>query len=327
VGDKKRGMKNSTLAARSPVILAGLAALPSPAFAELPQPVRAMVEAAIASGDKAKVDAVIAVARQTNPDDTAELDSLQAGFTAKQQRLAQAQAAEKERKIRSAGVLGNWTGRGQIGVSRSTGNTDNLALSLALDLDRKGIDWQHHNKATADFQRSNGLTTGERYFASYEPRYNLSKRAFVFGIGQFERNPFQGFDGRYAVSGGVGYRLLDGKGLELSIKAGPAWRRTDFVYGGSESSIAALAGFDFDWAITDRLKFTQDTNMVANTGGAATLIVDANNTTLNLVTALEAKVSHRLSARLSYTIDYDSNPPAGATSTDTFSNVTLVYGF
>jgi putative salt-induced outer membrane protein len=30
---------------------------------------------------------------------------------------------------------------------------------------------------------------------------------------------------------------------------------------------------------------------------------------------------------LSYTIDYDSNPPPGAVSTDTLSRFTLVYDF
>lgn len=308
-------------------LVVGLAALSSPAFAELPAPVRAMVDAAIASGDKAKVDAVIAVAKQTNPDDIDELNSLQAGFKGKQQRLAAKKAAEKERRIRSAGVFDNWSGKGQIGASRSTGNTSNLNLSVALDLERKGIDWQHHFKFTADFQRSDGQTTGERYFASYEPRYNLSKRAFAFGITQFERNPFQGFSARYAVSGGIGYRVFDGKDLQLSVKAGPAWRHTAFVDGGGDSSLAALAGLDFNWAITDRLKFTQDANMLANAGGAATVIIGGDTTSAKFVTGLEAKVSDKLSTRLSYTVDYDSNPPDGAVSTDTLSRVTLVYGF
>ena len=46
-----------------------------------------------------------------------------------------------------------------------------------------------------------------------------------------------------------------------------------------------------------------------------------------LTTGLEAKVSDGLSTRLSYTVDYDSNPPTGAVSTDTQSRFTLVYGF
>ena len=46
------------------------------AQAALPEPVRAMIEAAIATGDKVKVATVIEIAKQTNPDDTAEIDAL-----------------------------------------------------------------------------------------------------------------------------------------------------------------------------------------------------------------------------------------------------------
>lgn len=305
----------------------GFGALASPASAELPQPVRAMVEAAIATGDPGKVDTVIAIARQTNPDGVAELDAMKASFDDAQRERAASQAAEREHRIRTAGLLGNWSGRGEVGASRSTGNTSNVGLALGLRLERKGIDWQHLITASADFQRSNGRTTSEKYVASWEPRYNLGKRAFAFAISQFERNPFQGYDGRYSVSGGIGYRLFDGSDLRLSLKAGPAWRKTEFTNGASEGSIAALAGFDFDWAITDRLKFTQDMNMLANAAGSGAVMIDANNTSINLASGLEAKVSDRLTTRFSYVIDYDSNPPFGAVETDTFSRVTLVYGF
>ena len=47
----------------------------------------------------------------------------------------------------------------------------------------------------------------------------------------------------------------------------------------------------------------------------------------DIITGLEAKVSDRLTTRLSYDVEYDSNPPAGAVETDTLSRFTLVYGF
>ena len=305
----------------------GLFLAQTPAHAELPQPVRDIIDAAIASGDKDAVETVIGFARQTNPEDNAEIDAIMADFNAEQRRIADEQAAAEEQAIRSAGVFDNWSGRGEIGASRSTGNTDNLGLSIGLKLNREGIDWQHRFRANADLQRSNGRTTKERYFASYEPRFTLNEGAFLFAIAQFERNPFQGYSARYSVSGGIGYRLIDDEGMRLAVKVGPAWRRTDFSDGGGESSIAGLAGLDFDWDITDRLKFTQDANMVANAGGSATVIIDANNTSLNFVSGLEARVSDRLSTRFSYTIDYDSNPPDGKESMDTLSRVTLIYGF
>lgn len=286
-----------------------------------------MIDAAIASGNQQTATAVIALAKQTNPDDIAEIEVIEAAYKTQ---LAAAQAVKAEaaqEAIRSAGVFDRWTGRGEIGASRSSGNTDYIGLSLALTLDRKGIDWTHRLRGSANYQRSNGLTTREQYFASYEPRYQIDDGLFAYGLAQYERDQFQGFYGRYALSGGLGYHVISSNNVNLSVKAGPAYRRTDYVVGGNEDSLAALAGLDFDWKITDRLKLTQDANAVAESGTGATVFIGSSNTSVNLVTGIDAKISNRLSTRLSYTLDYNSDPAPGAVSTDTLSRFTLVYGF
>jgi putative salt-induced outer membrane protein len=299
----------------------------APVQAEVPEPVKAMIDAAIASGDAAKVDTVIGLAKQTNPDDAAELDAIHQSFKEQLAAHQAAQAAEKEQAIRSAGLFENWSGKGELGAFRATGNSSNTGITAGLSLKREGIDWTHKLRGRADYQRNNGVTSREQYFFAYEPNYNISERLFVYGLAQYERDRFQGFSGRYAVSGGIGYKIINKADLQLSAKAGPAYRVTDFVTGESESRIAGLLGVDFDWSITDRLKLTHDTNAVAETGGSATVIVDSNNTSINLVTGLNAKVSDKLTTRFSYTIEYDSNPPAGAVKTDTLSRVTLIYDF
>lgn len=315
---------------RSLSVGAGVALLAfssAPALAELPEPVREMLEAAIATGDPRKVETVADIARQTNPAGAAEIDELLEGFRQERARLAEKQAQEKEAAIRSAGLFQNWRGNVELGASRSTGNSDDIGLTLGLRLNREGIDWKHRLIARADKQRSRGITTRERVSVTYEPQYTISEGLFAYGLGQFESDRFQGFDARYALSGGLGYRLVDSENVKLAVKAGPAWRRTEFVVGDSVSSIAALAGFDFEWAINERLKLTKNANMLANAGSSATIIIDRNNTSLNLVTGLDARVNSRISTRLSYTIDYNSNPPAGAVTTDTLSRFSLVYGF
>jgi putative salt-induced outer membrane protein len=300
---------------------------PAAAHAALPDPVRAMIEAAIATGDKAKVATVVEIAKQTNPADIAEIDSLDREF---RQQLASREAAEKARKeeeIRTAGVLDNWHGKGQIGAFQSSGNSHDVGVSLALNLDRKGIDWQHKLTATIDYQRSNGRTSRERYLFAYEPRYNIRPDLFAFGLAQFERDTIQGFASRYAISGGLGYNVISTPDLKLSAKAGPVFRRTELVSGDAEDHLGGLAGLDFDWKITPRLTFTQNANMVAESGGSAALIVDSDNTTLAHNSGLEAKISDRLSTRLSYALNYDSNPPPQGVSTDTMTRFTMVYGF
>lgn len=310
-----------------PLLIAPLAIVAAPAQAELPAPVRAMIDAAIATGDAAKVRTVVDLAKQTNPDDIAEIDTLHGAFLARQRELAEAEQARKEEDLRTAGLLDNWTGRGEIGAFQSSGNSSNVGVRLALALQRNGIDWQHRLRVNTDYQRSNGRTSREQYLAAYEPRYEINRSLFSYGLAQYERDRFRGFSSRYSLSGGLGYKVLESASAQLSVKAGPAWRMVDFLDGTSDGSFGALAGLDFDWQIAKSLKFTQDADFVADTGGAATVIVDSNNTSVLLTTGLEAKLNDRLTTRLSYTIDYDSNPPAGTVSTDTLSRFTLVYGF
>ena len=299
----------------------------SPAAAEIPAPVRDMVDAAIATGDADTVRTVIGVAKSANPDDAAALDALLASFEASQEEAAALAAAEAEEALRAASLLAHWSGEGQIGAFQSSGNTDSVGVSAALTLEREGIDWTHKLRAAADYQRTNGVTSREQFLVSYEPRYQLSERMFVYGLGQWERDRFQGYSARYAVSGGLGYKIIDSETMALSIKAGPAYRRTQFVDGTSTSNIAALFGADFDWQLADTIKLTNDTSATTEGGGEALAFIDSENISLSVITGIEARLNSALSARLSYALEYDSNPPAGAVKTDTLTRFTLVYGF
>ncbi|WP_209348283.1 DUF481 domain-containing protein [Pontixanthobacter sp. CEM42] len=289
----------------------------TPALAELPEPVRAMIDAAIATGDADKVSTVLELAKTTNPDDTAEIDAISAEFDAQQQQLAATEAAAEEEAIRSAGLFDNWSGEGQIGAFRSTGNSSNTGVTAGLELTRTGVDWRHKLTGLADFQRTNGVTTREQFLVSYEPNFQLNDQIYVYGLGQYERDRFQGFSSRILASGGVGYRVIDTDSTQLSVKAGPAYRKTSFIGGGSTSNIAGLAALDFDWQVAERIKLTQD----------ASALIQSGNSTYISTTGLEAGLGGNLSARIAYAVEHDTNPPAGAVKTDTLTRFTLIYGF
>jgi putative salt-induced outer membrane protein len=306
---------------------ASTAAFASPAHAELPEAARQMIDTALASGDNTKIATVLDLARKTWPDDGEEIAAIESAWAKTKAEKAALAAKEKEEAIRTAGLLDRWTGQGELGGFHSTGNSDTTGITAALHLKRQGIDWSHHLRARFDYQRQNGVTSREKYFASYEPRWEFDEGIFAYGLAQYDRDAFQGIDGRYAVSGGLGYQVIDGNSLSLSLKAGPAYRVTDYTDGRVENRVAGLAGLDFDWRILDRVTLTQDANAVAETGGQAVVIVDSSNTTLNLVTGLDFKATEKLRARMSYAIDYDSNPAVGAVSTDTVTRASIVYDF
>jgi len=297
------------------------------AQAELPEGARAMIDAAIASGDERKVATVIGLARTTWPEERSTIDAIndQWKITLAARRAAEAEA--EQTALINAGIFDRWSGEGELGAFQSSGNTDSVGVAAALRLDREGIDWTHSIRLRADYQRQNGSTSREQFAASYEPRWQFDENIFAYGLAQYERDRIQGFSSRYSVSGGFGYRVIDNPKLKLSLKAGPAYRVTDFTDGTSADRLAGLVGLDFDWQMLDRLKLTQDVEALAETGGEATLIFDGANTTINLVTGLDFRVSNRLRSRLSYKVEYDSNPPAGSEGTDTLTRATLIYGF
>jgi len=300
-----------------PLAALATAALPAPALAGLPAPVRAMIDAAIETGDEAKVRTVLELARATNPDDAAEVDAILAAYETDLAAAAEAEAASEEERIRQAGLFGNWSGKGEFGAFRSTGNASNTGITAGLSLLRDGIRWRHKLSGRADYQETEGVVTREQYFAAYEPNWTISDRLYAYGLAQYERDRFQGFSARYAVSGGLGYDVLTGEDMTLSVKAGPAWRRTEFVAGGSRSDLAGLAALDFDWRLLDTVTVTQDASAFVQSG-SSTFVSDSG---------LVASIAGDLSLRLSYTVEHDTDPPAGAVRTDTLSRVTIIYDF
>ncbi len=311
-------MNSLTLQRRAVALALATAALVSaPAHAKLPEPVREMIDAAISTGDEAKVKIVLELARATNPGDAAELDAITADYQTSLAAKTAAAAAAKEAEIRSAGILANWGGKGELGAFRSTGNAENAGLTAGVALTREGIDWRHKLTARADYQETAGVVTREQYLAAYEPNYKLSDRLYAYGLAQYERDRFQGFSARYSVSAGLGYDVLTGPDVTLTVKAGPAWRRTELVGGSSSSSIAGLAAADLAWKLAETISLTQ----------SASALVQSGSSTFNSDTGLAAKVSGNLSVRLSYTIEHDTAPPLGSVKTDTLSRVTLIYDF
>jgi putative salt-induced outer membrane protein len=282
-----------------------------------PDPVAEMLAAAMASGKDADVEAVAKLAKNTRPGDAGDIEARLAAYRAERQRMKDEAAAAARAKLAAAKFWQNWKGEGQIGASQSSGNTKSAGLSAGIALARQGIDWTHKLRAQADYQRTNGRTSVERYIGEIEPQYRVNDRAFAFGLARWEHDRILGYDTRWNVSGGLGYKLVDTKTMSLSLKGGPAWRLTDFVRGETDSELTALGGIDFGWQLSPTLRLTQV---------ASTIVGEANSSTSSL-TALNAKLTGALSARIAYSAQIDTSPPPGIESVDTQTRFTLVYGF
>ena len=276
----------------------------------LPPAVREMLEAAIANGNETEIVTIAKIARQTNP---ASSDEIQRMVTSWKDRTK----ATHDAVIREARFTDLWTGRIEAGGFRSTGSTSEIGISANATATRTGIEWSHKLTASADYRRANGVTSRERYFGSYEPRYQFDPRGFAYGLVQFERDTSIGYDERYTASTGIGYKLIVSKKVDLTVDAGPAVRHAKYVSGERETKVGGRASMDLAWRITPTLTFKQTASGYA----------ESRVFTLNSLTALETKVTDRWSAALSYNVQYESETLLSDKDFDTLSRLTLSYDF
>ncbi len=216
-----------------------------------------------------------------------------------------------------------WKRSAELGLIRTTGNTQTQTLAAKADVVYEVEKWRHTGHAEAFGQQTTDKGTGEtvnsaeRYELSGKSDYKFSKLDYIFGLADLKRDRFSGFDYEYAFSAGYGRTLLKRTNMQLDVEIGPGIRFFKEDKGTADNeAILRLAG-KYWWAITDNSKFTQN------------LSVDIGEqfTTTKSVSGLQANISNMLALKLTYTLLNKSNVPTGTESTDTELATTLVYSF
>lgn len=296
----------------APLLLAPLllANAPDPQSVMIPETIRAMLDAALEAGNEADVNTIAKYARAADPLSGDAVLAIAEKWKADR-------AAQRTQVIRQASFLDLWSGKAEVGGYLTTGNSDTAGGTAVLDLNREGLRWRQKFHAQADYQSNQNITTREHYLASYEPNYKIDDRAYIYGVAQYEGDRFLGYFNRYSTSVGAGYSVIKTAGTKLDFELGPAYRYTEFTDDTEQSSIAARGTANFSVRILSGLSVSQ----------VASAYVQRYNSTLSGTTSLNAKLIGPLSAALSYSVQYESEPPVGSVSTDTTSRASLVYSF
>lgn len=296
-----------------------------PAF-ELPPALAAMIDTALASGDEAEANAVIRTAKRALPQSADAIDRRVARWRSGPQVPTVVQVATHPSPATPEPVdpapiqtvsAPKWSGEGEAGAFVNTGNAPGIGLVGGFKMLVEGENWRIGANARADYQETASVVTREQYRFSAEPNYKFDERGYLFGLGQYEQDRFQGFELRYSISGGLGYSVIKSDAAQLSVKAGPAWRVTEPVAAERESVVAGLASLEAKVKLTPSLQYSQD----------ASIYSDATGSTFYTLAALDSKLIGKLKARLSYMVQHETAPELGRLGTDTTSRLTLVYGF
>lgn len=278
--------------------------------APIPAPLRAALDAAMAGGREDEVLTVSKYAQQAAPDSAEAIARLIAAWQDNRRQLA-------EQRLREASFLALVHGHVEVGATVTTGNSRNLGFNGAVDATREGLRWRHKVRLLADYQRSAGIVSRERFLAAYEPNYKWSDRAYGFGLAQIESDRLLGFTERYTASAGAGYSAIRSKRMKLDLEASPALRLTYFTDDTSATTLAGRASLTFDWKLSAGLSFNQ----------AAIGFLESDNSTVSTTSAFKARLLGPLSAALTYNVQYESAPPPGRRTTDTTTRASLFFDF
>lgn len=209
-----------------------------------------------------------------------------------------------------------WSGEGQLGVSLTTGNTEDTALLASLRLNYVADRFSHSFKALADYRDSFNTTTNEEYALGYQLNYDFTPELYGFGALDWERNEFSGRTNRWMQAAGLGFHAIATPTTLLDLEGGIAFRQTDYVIGGGNGETAARLRGYFSHAFNENVTLSQE---------VVGILGESN--TVDSISAVTAKVTDALALRASYEVSYDSEPLAGLKETDTATRLGVVYGF
>ncbi|MGL5048733.1 MAG: DUF481 domain-containing protein [Shewanella sp.] len=217
-----------------------------------------------------------------------------------------------------------FAGEAELGATLTTGNTDTSSFKGRLNFKHELGDWQNKYLLEALYKEDTGSVTAKRYLAGAQGNYKMTERSYLFANGNYEVDPFTGYDYTLSGAAGYGYRLYDTGKTFLDVEAGPGYlyqRLVDTEQALIESddtndSVVAHGVINFETDITDTSKFQQ--RFVADYGDK----LDARSET-----SLTANIIGALAMKFAIIVRYNSEPLDNKKSTDTETNMTLLYAF
>lgn len=209
------------------------------------------------------------------------------------------------------------SGSASLGYLATSGNTEstsaNAAFSLIYDV---GL-WHHESDLSAVGASADERTTAEAYSAAYKAKRDFSERVYVFGVVDWNKDRFSGYEQQLSESVGYGRRMLDQQRHELNAEVGAGARQSDLRGGQKQDEAILRASADYRWIISETTEFAQD--LILESG--------SDNTYLESISALKARLFGDIALVISHTIKNNSDVPPGSAKTDTFSAISLEYAF
>jgi putative salt-induced outer membrane protein len=210
-----------------------------------------------------------------------------------------------------------WSGKATLGYLATSGNTENSTLNTGVEVGFETGAWQHFAAAAAIHAKESETTTAEAYALGWKTERNLTDTDFIFGRLDWRKDRFSGYDSQFSQTVGYGRRVFDTDQHVLNVEVGVGARQSKLLSGITESEAIFRGGAYYKWLLSETAEFRQDVTTEAG----------SDNTYVESVTAISAKLLGDLALVASYTIKHNTDVPVLVEKTDTYTALSLEYSF
>jgi putative salt-induced outer membrane protein YdiY len=209
-----------------------------------------------------------------------------------------------------------WQGTVEFGYQQQSGQRDTLNLNLrgTAELKRGRSNYQIEGRMLYGEQQ--GRTNVDRSDASFRWRRNLNQDFFTQAATSYSRDQVRQIDHNFEQNFGAGYRLFSSDLHTLNLGAGLTgqYRENRGVDPGTYALVEVFQ--DYTLRINGRLTLRQNVVAQYTPDGQGSFVIVANqprpttdgepNYKLRLNTALQGKMTDRISLNLRYEYEYDN---------------------
>jgi putative salt-induced outer membrane protein len=210
-----------------------------------------------------------------------------------------------------------WTGKGEFGLVKTSGNTDTESLILGVEFINEQDKWRHRAAANALSADDSGTTTAERYGFEWQSDYKLDDKSWVLGAFRYESDEFSAYDNQQTLTFGYGRNLLDNNISKLVGEIGIGFRDAELLNGMTESGAIVRGLLDYTRQVTDNSEFTN--RFLVESG--------SDNTFLQNLMGFSVSMNDRMAMKFGFEYRHNTDVPFGVDDTDTITSANLVVNF
>ncbi|GIU47358.1 DUF481 domain-containing protein [Shewanella algidipiscicola] len=211
----------------------------------------------------------------------------------------------------------------ELGATVTTGNTETTSLKGRLDMKHELGNWENQYLLEALYKEDTGEETGKRYYGLVQGNYQFDDVNYMFANANHEIDPFTGFDSKSTVSVGYGHKFIDNPKTIFAVEVGPGYqyKRLD-----EESRLAAGYDSEQSWVAHGVMNF--ETEISDNSTFKQLFTADYGESLEGRSeTSVTANIAGALAMKFAVVVRYNSEPLDNKKSTDTETNMTLLYSF